>query len=117
MRRTIIGILAALALMAPADFAVAGPKSPNLPKCSGKNRRPANPHGTILPSVDPNAGTSTQAGQVQGQPNSAERERNGVEVFPGRAAPSPQPAAPNAAPERRVPPIGNASPPSRFRSC
>lgn len=117
MRKTITGVLAALALMAPADFAAAGPKSPNLAKCNGKNRRPANPHGTILPSVDPNAATSTQAGQVQGQQNGAERERNGVDVFPGRAAPSPQPAAPDATPERRVPPIGKASPPSRFRSC
>jgi hypothetical protein len=42
-----------MALIAPVSTATAASKSPNLAKCNGKQRRPANPYGTILPTVDP----------------------------------------------------------------
>jgi hypothetical protein len=41
-------------LVAKAD---AASKSPKLAKCNGKQRRPANPYGSILPTVDPLIGT------------------------------------------------------------
>ena len=108
MGKRIIGILTALALLAPVNMVAAGPKSPKLAKCDGKNRRPANPYGTILPSVDPENGTSTPPGQ----PQSRERERPGVEVFPDK-----NPAAPERNSDRQVPPISSLSPSIPNQSC
>jgi hypothetical protein len=113
MRKAFVSILVALALTVPADILVAAPKSPKLAKCNGKQRRPANPYGSILPTVDPATGTSIPAGQPQSQG----RERNGVDVFPEKVPTSPNPAKPEAKPDRQVPPISNASPPTPYRSC
>ena len=63
MGKRIISILAALALLTPVNPGIAASKSPKLAKCDGKQRRPANPYGSILPSVDPLGGTSTPAVQ------------------------------------------------------
>ena len=52
MAKYVVSVLIALALVAPTDFASAASKSPKLAKCDGKKRRPANPYGSILPSVD-----------------------------------------------------------------
>lgn len=109
MGKRIISILAALALIAPVGIAEAGAKSPNLAKCNGKQRRPANPYGSILPSVDPLGGTSTPAGRTP--------ERKGVEVFPGNAPVAPKPAKPDGRPERQVPPISSLSPSTSNQSC
>jgi hypothetical protein len=109
MGKRIIGILAALALIAPVGIAEAGAKSPKLPKCDGKQRRPANPQGSILPSVDPLGGTSTPAGETP--------KRKGVDVFPEKPSEAPKPAKPNGRPERQVPPISSLSPPTSNRSC
>ena len=109
MDKRIIGILAALALIAPVGTAAAGSKSPNLAKCNGKQRRPANPYGSILPSVDPLGGTSTPAGQTP--------ERKGFEVFPGNAPEAPKPAKPDGRSERQVPPISGLSPSTSNQSC
>ena len=84
MGKRIIGILAALALLTPVSPGIAASKSPKLAKCDGKQRRPANPYGSILPSVDPLGGTSTPAAQPP--------ERKGVEVFPGNAPEAPKSA-------------------------
>lgn len=113
MGKPIVSILAALALIAPGAAATAAPKSPKLAKCDGKNRRPANPYGTILPSVDPENGTSTPPGQ----PQSRERERRGVEVFPDKtpAAPKPEGAERNSA--AQVPPISSLPPSNSNQSC
>ena len=113
MCKRIIGILAALALIAPVGTATAASKSPNLAKCNGKQRRPANPYGSILPTVDPVSGTSTPAGQTQGQ----ERDRTGVEVFPEKNPAAPKPERPNGKPERQVPPISSLSPQISNQSC
>jgi hypothetical protein len=109
MGKRIIGILIAVALIAPVGPATAASKSPKLAKCDGKQRRPANPYGTILPSVDPVSGTSTPAAQTP--------ERKGVEVFPGNAPEAPKPAKPDGQPERQVPPISSLSPSTSNQSC
>ena len=109
MGKRIIGILAALALIAPINPATAASKSPKLAKCDGKQRRPANPYGSILPSVDPLSGTSTPAAQPP--------ERKGVEVFPGNAPEAPKPAKPDGRSERQVPPISSLSPLTSNQSC
>ena len=117
MRKTFVSILVGLALIAPTETLIAAPKSPKLAKCDGKQRRPANPYGSILPTVDPATGTSTPAGQPQTQG----RERGGVDVFPERTPTAPNPAKPEVKPrtneDRQVPPISSASPPTPYRSC
>ena len=117
MRKTFVSILAGLALIAPTDTLVAAPKSPKLAKCNGKQRRPANPYGSILPTVDPVTGTSTPAGQPQTQG----RERNGVDVFPEKAPTPANPAKPEVKPrtneDGQVPPISSVSPLTPYRSC
>ena len=113
MRKTFVGILVGMALVTPTDILLAEPKSPKLAKCSGKQRRPANPYGSILPTVDPAMGTSTLANQQKSQG----RERNSVDVFPEKAPTSSNPVKPEAKPARQVPPISSASPPTSYRNC
>jgi hypothetical protein len=113
MRKSFVGILVAVALIAPADMLVAAPKSPKLAKCNGKQRRPANPYGSILPTVDPATGTSTPANQQPTQGGT----RNGVDVFPEKAPTSSNSVKPEAKPATQVPPISSASPPTSYRSC
>lgn len=109
MGKRIIGILAALALFAPINPATAASKSPKLAKCDGKQRRPANPYGSILPSVDPLNGTSTPAGETI--------ERKGVEVFPEKTQTAPKAARPDGRPDAHVPPISRLSPSTSNQSC
>ena len=109
MGKRIIGILAALALIAPINNVTAASKSPKLAKCDGKQRRPANPYGSILPSVDPLNGTSTPASQTQ--------DRKGVEVFSEKPPTAPKPAGPDGRPERQVPPISSLVAPTANQSC
>jgi len=113
MGKRLLSFAVTLALIVPIDAATAAPKSPKLAKCDGKQRRPANPYGSILPSVDPRGGTSTPADPAQGQ----ERERKGVEVFPEKAPNAPKPAKPDARPERQVPPISSLPPSTSNQSC
>lgn len=113
MGKRILSIVVALALIVPVNSATAAPKSPKLAKCDGKQRRPANPYGSILPSVDPLSGTSTPAAPAQGQ----EQGRRGVEVFPEKNPAAPRPEEPNGRPENRVPPISSLSPLISNPSC
>ena len=113
MGKRIILILAALALLTPVNPGIAASKSPKLAKCDGKQRRPANPYGSILPSVDPLNGTSTPAGQVPGQ----EPERRGVEVFPEKNPAASKPERPDGSPERQVPPISSRIASTANQSC
>jgi len=108
MRQHIMSILVALALIAPVEAISAASKSQKLAKCSGKQRRPANLNGSILPTVGSLADTSTPAGQMP--PQKGDAEGNEVEVFP-------RPAQPAAKPEPQVPPISSANPATLFRSC
>jgi len=108
MGKRIIGIAVALALIAPVSTAAAS-KSPKLAKCDGKQRRPANPYGSILPTADPASGTSTPASQTPA--------RTGVEVFPPKNPAAPMPAAPDGKPDNQVPPISSWSPPTTNQNC
>ena len=109
MGKRIIGIVVALALIAPVGTANSASKSPNLAKCDGKQRRPANPFGSILPTVDPVSGTSTPAGQTG--------DRTGVEVFPEKNPAAPKPARPDGKPDPQVPPISSLPPSTSHQSC
>lgn len=113
MGKRILRMAMALALIAPGYAASAAPKSSKLAKCDGKQRRPANPYGSILPSIDPLSGTSTPAGPAQGQ----DQERRGIEVFPEKNPPSPRSERPNDRPDDKVPPISSLSPQISNRSC
>lgn len=115
MRKAVISMLVGLALIAPADTLIAASKSPKLAKCDGKQRRPANPYGSILPTVDPVTGTSTPASQPPGQGQA--QERNGVDVFADKTPPMLNPAKPDAKPAVQVPPISSATRPTPYRSC
>ncbi len=113
MGKRILSMAIALALIAPGYAANAAPKSPKLAKCDGKQRRPANPYGSILPSVDPLNGTSTPAAPAQGQ----EQGRRGVEVFPEKNPAAPKSEKPNGRPDDKVPPISSLNPQISNQSC
>lgn len=113
MGKRILSMAMALALIAPGHAANAAPKSPKLAKCDGKQRRPANPYGSILPSVDPQSGTSTPPAPAQGQ----DQGRRGVEVFPDKNPAAPKREEPNGRPEDKVPPISSLSPQIPNQSC
>ena len=109
MGKGIICVLAAMALIAPVNSATAASKSPKLAKCDGKQRRPANPYGSILPSVDPVSGTSTPADQ--------KTERSGVEVFPEKIPTAQKPARSDGKPDTQVPPISSLPLSTTNQSC
>lgn len=113
MRKRLVSICAALALMAPVSVASAASKSPKLAKCDGKKRRPANAYGSILPSVDPVAGTSAPTGAAPGDGQG----RKGVEVFPETPSAAPKPGKTGIKSESQVPPISSLSMPLPNRSC
>ena len=112
MRKQVMGLVVALTIAMPTSTITAAPKSPKLARCDGHHRRTANPYGSILPTVDPQTGASTPAGQTPGNA--------GVEVFPGKAPAPPKPSKPaavgdNASPQ--VPPISSAQPQRIYQSC
>ena len=115
MWKAVMSMLVGLALIAPEAALIAAPKLPKLAKCDGKQRRPANPYGSILPTVDPVTGTSTPANQPPGQ--GQVQKRNGVDVFPEKTPPAPNPPNPAAKPAAQVPPISSATPPTPYWSC
>jgi hypothetical protein len=104
-----IAMVVVLALAMPVGTSAAASKSPKLAKCDGKKRRPANPYGSILPTVDPQNGTSTPAEQRSG--------RNGVEVFPETPPPPAKPATKDGKPATQVPPISSLDAPKANASC
>ena len=113
MHNHIIALIAALAISIPATCVTAKQKSPKLSKCDGKKRRPANPYGSILPSVDPQAEASTPAGQTlnQDQDQDQEPKREDVDVFPSKSSALPKPATrPSKKTKIIVPPISIAQP-------
>lgn len=103
--------LAGLALVAPVSMSIAASKSPKLARCDGKQRRPANVHGSILPTVDPAAGTVVPSGAAP----------RGVDVFPptdpAKPNPSPLRLRGGEKPELQIPPISAITPPSIYGSC
>jgi hypothetical protein len=109
MSKRAICVAITFALVAPVSIGASAEKSPKLAKCDGKKRRPANPYGSILPTVDPQNGTSTPAGQPSG--------RRGVDVFPQPQSPAAKPANKDGKPAAEVPPIGRLDAPAASRSC
>lgn len=108
MRRSLTTIMLAMALIAPVA-ALTAAKSPKLAKCDGRQRRSANPYGSILPTVDPQAGTTT--------PAESGAARGGVDVFPVPSSTPAKPARPDGAPSIQVPPISSLNLPTPYRSC
>lgn len=110
MRRCIKIMALGLVLIVPLSTSIAASKSPKLARCDGKNRRPANVYGTILPTVDPASGAVTPATATQG----------GVDIFPlvGPAKPDPR-GGPRSGdkPAPQVPPISAITPPTSYESC
>ena len=100
-----------LALIAPTTMSIAASKSPKLARCDGKDRRPANLYGSILPTVDPVNGTVAPASATQG----------GVDVFPQADPAKPNPRGTSSRPDDKtaplVPPISAISPATSYRSC
>ena len=112
MRKQIMGLVMALAIAMPTSTITAAPKSPKLARCDGDHRRTANPYGSILPTVDPQTGTSTSEGQTPGN--------TGVELFPGKAPAPTKPSKPAAVGDKaspQVPPISSAQPQRIYQSC
>jgi hypothetical protein len=111
-RKQVMGLLMAAAIVMPASTITAAPKSPKLARCDGHHRRTANPYGSILPTVDPQTGASTPAGQTQGNA--------GVDVFPGKSPAPPKPPKPAGSEDKtgaQVPPISSAQPQRAYESC
>lgn len=111
MRHSLKIVVFGLALIAPVITSIAAAKSPKLARCDGKQRRPANVHGSILPTVDPVSGTVAPASATQ---------RN-VDVFPqaerakrkSRGVPPPS----GEVPAPQVPPISAVFPSTPYQSC
>lgn len=105
-----IAIVATLAI-APLSMDIASSKSPKLARCDGKQRRPANVYGSILPTVDPASGSVTPASGPQ----------NAIDVFqqtdPAKPNPSGNPTLPADKPDTQVPPIGAISLSTNYKSC
>ncbi len=113
MLKRVIAMTMALVVVVPVTTITAAPKSPKLAKCDGKQRRPANPYGSILPNVNPQTGTSTPTGQTSAQ----EPVREGVGVFSKEIAVPPKPAKPDDNIETLVPPISNLQLQHSYQSC
>ena len=117
MVKQVMGLVMVLAIAMPASTITAAAKSPKLARCDGHHRRTANPYGSILPTVDPQTGTSTAAGQTSGQEQGQEQGRVGVDLFPGKSPAPPKPAGGGDKAEPVVPPISSAQPQRLYRTC
>ena len=115
--------LAALTPSAPASAA----KDEKLPRCSGRQKRPANLSGTVLPSIPTRNAPSTAAappadGVPRGTPQSAPAPA--TNLFPAEGAGA-APEGVDASPTGKVPAIGavtlNGAPtaalPTSYASC
>lgn len=110
MYRLIKLALVGLTVIGPVAASVATAKTPKLARCDGKSRRPANVYGSILPSVDPVAGTVVPGTARPG----------GVELFPLADPTKPDARAPvptDGKPAPLVPPISSLLPSSVIKSC
>src|SRR3546814_21037846 len=80
-----LAILALAALTPPAPASAA--KDEKLPRCSGRQKRPANLYGTVLPSIPPRNATSAAPadGVPRGTPTS--QSHPATNPFPHSAEP------------------------------
>lgn len=109
----------ALAGLTPSSPAAAA-KDNKLPRCNGQQKRPANPYGTILPSIPdrgaPAAGLSSAQGVPRGTSSAQAVPAPATNLFPpeGPATPKQAPAAPQ---DGKVPAIGAVGPGADARAA
>ena len=60
--------MAALALLTLAQGCASGAKDGKLARCNGSAKRPANPYGTVLPTIPPRAGVTSSNGGADAAP-------------------------------------------------
>ena len=125
---TFLAIVAGVA-MTPT-LPVAAAKENKLPRCTGKHPRPANPYGTVLPSIPDRGLTPVASASSGGVPRGTPGPHGAA---PAPSAPSPTtnlfpPASPTPSPQgptssnKRVPAIGaspsaSAALPTSYASC
>ncbi len=118
--------LAAMVATIPASAA----KNDKLPRCTGKRLRPANPYGTVLPTIPDRGLTPTEPGAAGGVPRgtpspggtSTAPDPSPTNLFP---APSGAPGAGPTSSLGKVPAIGaigssptaSAAPSTFYASC
>lgn len=118
----------ALASLTPSVPAVAA-KDEKLPRCNGRQKRPANLYGTILPTIPArNAPAAAAAPPGEGVPRGTPTPQSApaptTNLFPPESA-TPAPAGPDTSQAGKVPAIGALSPsagptaalPTTFASC
>ena len=106
MKLAVVG----LTVIGPVAVSVTAAKTPKLARCDGKSRRPANVYGSILPSVDPVAGTVVPGTARPG----------GVDVFPLVDPTKPEARVPvptDGKPAPLVPSISSVTPSAAYRNC
>ena len=92
IRKTVA--LAVLLSLSTGTVAIAA-KEAKVPRCNGQSKRPANPYGTVLPTLP---------SRTAGNPASTTKP---TQLFPPSASPS---AGGSTTSDNNVPPIGAASP-------
>lgn len=102
--------LAALTPSIPASAA----KDDKLPRCSGRQKRPANPYGTVLPTIPARnavsaAATPPEGGVPRGTPPAQPSPPPTTNLFPPENA-TPAPTGPDTSRNEKVPAIGAVSP-------
>lgn len=100
--------LAALTPSAPASAA----KDEKLPRCNGRQKRPANLYGTVLPSIPPrNATSAAEATPVDGVPRGTPQSppAPATNLFPAEGAAT-APEGADASRRGKVPAIGALTP-------
>lgn len=102
--------LTALTSSVPAFAA----KDEKLPRCNGRQKRPANPYGTVLPTMPPRdaqaaAGTPPLQGVPRGTPAPGGASPPTTNLFPSDSATAPSQGS-DTSQEDRVPPIGALGP-------
>lgn len=121
----------ALASVTPSMPAAAA-KDDKLPRCNGRQKRPANPYGTILPTLPDRSGPAAAisprgAGVPRGTPSQAAPAPSGsptTNLFPPASA-TPAPQGPDTSQAGKVPAIGaieleagpTAALPTSYASC
>lgn len=103
----------ALAALTPSVPAAAA-KDDKLPRCNGRQKRPANLYGTVLPTIpDRNAPSAAVAPPVEGVPRGTPSPQSApaptTNLFPPEGA-APTQQGPDTSQAGRVPAIGALSP-------
>jgi len=122
-------VLAFLALAALTPSTSASAKDEKLPRCNGRQKRPANLYGTVLPSIPARDATSAAAapsdgGVPRGTPSPQPSPPPTTNLFPPESA-APAPGGPESSRNDKVPAIGAVTPnggptaalPTSYASC